>query len=61
MCPSPKLPTRTSVELLIVPLGVAVAWMEAGRFLVLMRHRPASIVASARPQVIPVSERNRAS
>jgi hypothetical protein len=28
------------VELLIVPLGLAVAWMELGRFLVLKSHQP---------------------
>jgi len=31
------LTTAIPVELLIVPLGIAVAWMEAGRFLVLRR------------------------
>src|SRR4029077_14672487 len=44
--------TAIPVELLIVPLGVAVVWMEAGRFLVLFRRGPARIMASARPEVI---------
>ncbi len=56
-----ELTTAIPVELLLVPLGVAVAWMETGRFLVLVRHRPGRIVASVRPEVIPVSERNPAS
>jgi hypothetical protein len=38
--------TAIPVELLIVPLGVAVAWMEAGRFLALAR-RPSIRVARA--------------
>jgi hypothetical protein len=45
--------TAVPVELLLVPLGVAVAWMEAGRFLVLYRHRPARTVVSVRPELIP--------
>jgi hypothetical protein len=59
--PGRAFTTAIPVELLLVPLGVAVAWMETGRFLVLFRHRPGRIVASVRPEVIPVSERNRAS
>ncbi|HEV3309803.1 MAG TPA: hypothetical protein VG815_04735 [Chloroflexota bacterium] len=59
--PGRAFTTAIPVELLIVPLGVAVAWMEAGRFLVLMRHRPTAIVASVRPQMIPATERNHAS
>jgi hypothetical protein len=39
--PGRAFTTAIPVELLIVPLGVAVAWMEAGRFLVL-RQRPVS-------------------
>jgi len=35
--PGRALTTAIPVELLIVPLGIAVAWMEAGRFLVLRR------------------------
>ena len=53
--------TAIPVELLIVPLGIAIAWMEAGRFVVLFQRRPGRVVASVRPQVIPVSDRNRAS
>jgi hypothetical protein len=59
--PGRAFTTAIPVELLIVPLGVAVAWMEAGRFLVLWRHRPASMLAAVRAQVIPVNESNRAS
>src|SRR5438309_9372767 len=58
--PGRAFTTAIPVELLLVPLGIAVAWMEAGRFLVLYRHRPASLLPSARPQVIPVSEGHRA-
>jgi hypothetical protein len=58
--PGRAFTTAIPVELLIVPLGVAVAWMEAGRFLVLWRHRPASMLASLRPQVIPATGGNRA-
>jgi hypothetical protein len=50
--PGRAFTTAIPVELLIVPLGVAVAWMEAGRFLVLFRHGPARIMASVRPEVI---------
>jgi hypothetical protein len=35
--------TAIPVELLIVPLGLSVAWLEFGRFLVL-RRRPASVI-----------------
>ena len=52
--------TAVPVELLLVPLGVAVAWMEAGRFLVLFRHRPARTVLSVRPDLVPAKEGNRA-
>ena len=37
--PGRALTTAIPVELLLVPLGVAVAWMEAGRFRVLHRSR----------------------
>src|SRR2546426_7746687 len=37
--PGRALTTAIPVELLLVPLGIAVAWMEAGRFLVLRRTR----------------------
>jgi len=57
--PGRAFTTAIPVELLIVPLGIAVAWMEAGRFLVLSRHRPAGTIASVRPEVIPVKEGNR--
>jgi len=58
--PGRAFTTAIPVELLIVPLGVAVAWMEAGRFLVL-RHQPVRVVVSAAPQSIGGSETNRAS
>jgi hypothetical protein len=35
--PGRALTTAIPVELLLVPLGIAVAWMEAGRFRVLHR------------------------
>ena len=37
--PGRALTTAIPVELLLVPLGIAVAWMEAGRFRVLKRVR----------------------
>ena len=37
--PGRALTTAIPVELLLVPLGIAVAWMEAGRFRVLRRGR----------------------
>src|SRR5437899_1806528 len=37
--PGRALTTAIPVELLLVPLGIAVAWMEAGRFRVLRRVR----------------------
>jgi hypothetical protein len=37
--PGRALTTAIPVELLLVPLGIAVAWMEAGRFRVLRRAR----------------------
>ena len=37
--PGRALTTAIPVELLLVPLGIAVAWMEAGRFRVLHRTR----------------------
>jgi len=59
--PGRAFTTAIPVELLIVPLGVAVAWMEAGRFRVLVRHQPAGMTASDRPGVVPATEPNRAS
>ncbi len=59
--PGRAFTTAIPVELLLVPLGVAVAWMEAGRFLVLFRHRPARVIAAVRPEAIPANEPNRAS
>ena len=59
--PGRAFTTAIPVELLIVPLGVAVAWMEAGRFRVLLRHQPAGMTASVRPEVLPVTDPNRAS
>src|SRR6267378_6866085 len=41
--PGRDLTTAIPVELLIVPLGIAIAWLEFGRFLVLLR-APASTV-----------------
>lgn len=57
--PGRAFTTAIPVEPLIVPLGVAVAWMEAGRFLVL-RHRPVRIVVPASPPRFSGSEANRA-
>jgi uncharacterized membrane protein YphA (DoxX/SURF4 family) len=37
--PGRALTTAIPVELLLVPMGIAVAWMEAGRFRVLARKR----------------------
>ena len=51
--PGRAFTTAIPVELLIVPLGVAVAWMETGRFLVLYRHRLTGPIVSGRPEVIP--------
>jgi hypothetical protein len=51
--PGRAFTTAIPVELLIVPLGFAVAWMETGRFLVLYRHRSAGPITSGRPEVIP--------
>jgi len=51
--PGRAFTTAIPVELLLVPLGVAVAWMEAGRFLVLARHEPAAMMAAVRPESIP--------
>src|SRR6266576_1671687 len=59
--PGRAFDTAIPVELLIVPLGVAVAWMEVGRFRVLVRHQPTGRTASARPEVVPATEHNRAS
>jgi hypothetical protein len=51
--PGRAFTTAIPVELLLVPLGIAVAWMEAGRFLVLFRHGPRRMATLARPEVIP--------
>jgi hypothetical protein len=59
--PGRAFTTAIPVELLIVPLGIAVAWMEAGRFVVLSRRRQAPAVVAVRPEVVPSSERNRPS
>jgi hypothetical protein len=59
--PGRAFTTAIPVELLIVPLGIAVAWMEPRRFLVLQRRRPISMPAFVRSKVIPVNETNRAS
>jgi hypothetical protein len=39
--------TAIPVELLIVPLGLSVAWLEFGRFLVLRRRTPIRVIARA--------------
>jgi hypothetical protein len=57
--PGRAFTTAIPVELLIVPLGVAVAWMEAGRFLVL-RQRPVRVVAPAAPAGLSGTAANRA-
>ena len=44
--PGRAFTTAIPVELLIVPLGLAVAWVEFGRFLVL-RRRPTRVIADA--------------
>jgi hypothetical protein len=59
--PGRAFTTAIPVELLLVPLGVAVAWMEAGRFRVLFGHRPTRIVAAARPEAVSVNGPDRAS
>jgi hypothetical protein len=59
--PGRAFTTAIPVELLIVPLGIAVAWMEAGRFLVLYRRRPIRMVVTHRSETIPENEGNRAS
>jgi hypothetical protein len=43
--PARAFTTAIPVELLIVPLGIAIAWLEVGRFLVL-RRSPSSVVVS---------------
>jgi hypothetical protein len=43
--------TAIPVELLIVPLGLAVAWMELGRFLVLRRRSAAGALAFDPPPI----------
>ena len=43
---SPTFTTAIPVELLIVPLGLSVGWLEFGRFLVL-RRRPIRVIADA--------------
>ena len=58
--PGRAFTTAIPVELLIVPLGVAVAWMEAGRFLALRGNRPARVIAAVHPEMIPAKEANRA-
>jgi hypothetical protein len=43
--PGRAFTTAIPVELLIVPLGLSVAWLEVGRFLVLHRRTPLSVIA----------------
>jgi len=52
--PGRAFTTAIPVELLLVPLGVAVAWMEAGRFLVLYRHRPLRL-SKSKAELSPVT------
>ena len=47
--PGRDLTTAIPVELLIVPLGIAIAWLEFGRFLVLRRVPASTAIASSRP------------
>lgn len=44
--PGRALTTAIPVELLLVPLGIAVAWMEFGRFKALWRRRGAASISS---------------
>src|SRR4029077_13513439 len=44
--PGRAFTTAIPVELLIVPLGLAVGWLELGRFLVLHRRRATAIAAT---------------
>ena len=44
--PGRAFTTAIPVELLIVPLGLSVAWLELGRFLVLRRPRPIPVRAA---------------
>jgi hypothetical protein len=57
--PGRAFTTAIPVELLIVPLGIAVAWMEAGRFLVL-RQRPVRVAVTAAPAGLSGTAANRA-
>lgn len=50
--PGRAFTTAIPVELLTVPLGISVAWMEAGRFLVLARHRRALAAVPTRPELL---------
>jgi hypothetical protein len=45
--PGRAFTTAIPVELLIVPLGLSVAWLEFGRFLVLRRHSSEGLRAAA--------------
>ena len=47
--PGRALTTAIPVELLIVPLGLAVAWLEFGRFLVLRRPTEAAFPVTLSP------------
>jgi len=51
--PGRDLTTAIPVELLIVPLGIAIAWLEFGRFLVLRRAPASTVIASGRPDQAP--------
>ena len=45
--PGRAFTTAVPVELLIVPLGLSVAWLEFGRFHVLRQPRPIRVIAAA--------------
>ena len=51
--PGRDLTTAIPVELLIVPLGIAIAWLEFGRFLVLRRAPASTVIVSGRPDQAP--------
>ena len=46
--PGRAFDTAIPVELLIVPFGIAIAWLEFGRFLVLRRPQPVPVVTPIR-------------
>ena len=50
--PGRALTTAIPVELLIVPLGIAIAWLEFGRFLTLRRPRASVPVVAERLEAV---------